>query len=82
MYKLTVFVQITAISDWGHIFAKPKILSRKNNEPTLLILSRAMTVITSISGRPNVSLAYVWKSINKQSSFAKKKIQFFRSTHA
>ena len=24
MYKLTVFVQITAISDWGHIFAKPK----------------------------------------------------------
>ena len=52
----------------------------KNNEPTLFILSRAMTVITSISERPNVSLVHVWKSIKKRSSFAKKKIQLYRST--
>ena len=44
----------------GHIFAKHmRILSRKNNKPTPFILFRAMTVITSISDRPNVSLAHV-----------------------
>ena len=36
----------------------------------------------SISDRPNVNLAPVWKSIKKRSSFAKKKIQLYRSTHA
>ena len=36
-----------------------RILSRKNNEPTLFILFPAMTVITSISDRPNVSLVHV-----------------------
>ena len=32
------------------------MLLQKNNEPTLFILFRARTVITSISDRPNVSL--------------------------
>ena len=36
-----------------------RILSRKNNEPTLSILFRAMTVIASTSDRPNVSLIHV-----------------------
>ena len=36
-----------------------RILLRKNNEPTLFILFRAMTVITSISDRPNVSLVHI-----------------------
>ena len=49
-----------------------RILSRKSNEPTLLILFRAMTVITSISDR----LVQVWKSIKKRSSFAEKKFSF------
>ena len=53
-----------------------RILSRKSNELTLLILFRAMTVITSISDRPNVSLVQVWKSIKKRSSFAEKKFSF------
>ena len=61
---------------WGIFLPNLRILSRKNNEPTLLTLFRAMTVITSISDqtcdRPNVSLVHVWKSIKKQSSFAKK----------
>ena len=61
---------------WGIFLPNLRILSRKNNEPTLFILFRAMTVITSISDqtcdRPNVSLVHVWKSIKKQSSFAKK----------
>ena len=39
-----------------------------------------MTVITSISDRPNFGLVHVWKSIKKRSSFAKKKIQLCRST--
>ena len=38
-----------------------------------------MTVITSISGRPNDSLVHVWKSVKKLSSFTKKKIQLWRS---
>ena len=42
----------------GHIFAKPKDLSRKNNEPTPFILFLAMTVTTNISDRPNVSLVH------------------------
>ena len=36
-----------------------RILSRKNNEPMLFFLFRAMTVITSISDRLNVSLVHV-----------------------
>ena len=36
-----------------------RILLRNNNEPTLFILFHAMTVITSISDGPNVSLVYV-----------------------
>ena len=59
-----------------------RILSRKNNEQTLFILFRAMTVITSTSDRPKVSFVYVCKSIKKPSPFAKKKIQLCRSTHA
>ena len=59
-----------------------RILSRKNNEQTLFILFRAMTVITSTSDRQKVSFVYVCKSIKKPSPFAKKKIQLCRSTHA
>ena len=59
-----------------------RILSRKNNEPTPFILFLAMTVTTNTSDRPNVSLVHVWKSIKKRFSFAKRKIQLYRSTHA
>ena len=31
---------------------------------------------------PNVSLVHIWKSIERRSSFAKKKIQLYWSTHA
>ena len=49
----------------------------------LFILFYVMTVITSISDRPKVSLVRIWKSIIKKlSSFAKKKIQLCGSTHA
>ena len=58
---------------WGIFLVNLRTLSWKNNEPTLFILFRAMTVITSVSDRPNISLVYVWKSIKKLSSFAKKK---------
>ena len=47
------------------------LLSRKNNEPTLLILFRAMTVTMCIPDRPNVSLLHVWRSI-KEVFFCKK----------
>ena len=43
-----------------------RILSLKNNEPTLFILFRAMTVIKSLQDRSNVSLVHVWKSIKKR----------------
>ena len=43
----------------GHIFAKLRTLSRKNNEPTPIILFLAMTVITNTSDRPNVNLVHV-----------------------
>ena len=36
-----------------------RILSRKNNEPTLSILFLALTVTTNTSDRPNVSLVHV-----------------------
>ena len=49
-----------------------RILSRKNNEPTLSILFLAMTVIVSTSDRPNVSLIHVWKSIKERSPFCEK----------
>ena len=48
----------------------------RKTEPTLFILFRAMTVITSTSDRPNVNLVHVWKSIKKRSSFAKRKFSF------
>ena len=67
---------------WGIFSPNLRILSRKNNEPTPFILFLAMTVTTNTSDRPNVSLVHVWKSIKKRFSFAKKKIQLYRSTHA
>ena len=68
---------------WGiflHIFCWGlRTLSWKNNEPTNLF--RAMTVITSVSDRPIISLVYVWKSIKKWCSFAKKKRNSALSEH-
>ena len=73
-FKLKLLKNLFSL--WGIFLPNLRILSRKNNEPTLFILFRAMTVITSKSDqtcdRPNVSLVHVWKSIKKQSSFAKK----------
>ena len=43
----------------GHILPDLRILLRKNNELTLFILFLAMTVIMSISDRPNASLVHV-----------------------
>ena len=68
----TVPVFIKLFSALGHILPNLRILSRKNNEPMLFFLFRAMTVITSISDRSNYSLVHVWKSIKKRSSLAKK----------
>ena len=59
-----------------------RILSRKNNIPTLFILFRPVTVITSISDRPIISLVHVWKSIIRRSSFVKKKENSALSEHA
>ena len=67
---------------WGIFSPNLRILSRKNNEPTPFILFLAMTVTTNTSHRPKVSLVHVWKSIKKRFSFAKRKIQLYRSTHA
>ena len=67
---------------WGIFSPNLRNLSRKNNEPTPFIQFPAMTVTTSTSDRPNVSLVHVWKSINKRFSFTKRKIQLYRSTHA
>ena len=67
---------------WGIFSPNLRILSRKNNETTPFILFHAMTVTTNTSDRPNVSLVHVWKSIKKRFSFAKRKIQLYRSTHA
>ena len=64
---------------WGIFLPNLRILSRKNNESALFTLFRAMSVITSISDRPNVSLVKVWKSIKKRFSFSKKKIQLSSS---
>ena len=44
---------------WGIFSPNPRILSRKNNEPTPFILFLAMTVITNTSDRKNVSLVHV-----------------------
>ncbi|RMX57089.1 hypothetical protein pdam_00008218 [Pocillopora damicornis] len=44
---------------WGIFLPNIKILPRKNNGPTLFILFRAMTVITSVSDRPNFSSVHV-----------------------
>ena len=57
---------------WGIFLPDLRILSRKNNEPKPYILFFAMTVTTNKSGRPNVSLVHVWKSIKKRVSFAEK----------
>ena len=67
---------------WGIFSPNLRILSRKNNEPTPFIVFLAMTVTTNASDRANVSLVHVWKSIKKRFSFAKRKIQLYRSTHA
>ena len=44
---------------WGILFLNQRIPLRRNNEPMLFILFRAMTVITSISDKQNVSLVHV-----------------------
>ena len=67
---------------WGIFSPNQRILSRKNNEPTPFILFLAMIVTSNTSDRPNDSLVHVWKSIKKRFSFAKMKIQLYRSTHA
>ena len=61
-------------SDFGTNFCQTYgSCHERKTEATLFILFRAMTVITSTSDRPNVSLVHVWKSIKKRSSFAKRK---------
>ena len=60
------------LNPWGIFLPNLRILSRKNNEPKPFILFLAMTVTTNTSGRPNVSLVHVWKSIKKRVSFAEK----------
>ena len=58
---------------WGIFLLNLRILLRKINEPTPLILFLAMTVTTNTSDRPKVSLVHAWKSIKKRFSIAKKK---------
>ena len=67
---------------WGKFLPNLRILSLKNNEPTPLILFLVMTVTMNTSDRPNVNLLHIGKSIKKQFSLAKKKIQLYQSTHA
>ena len=49
-----------------------------------MLSSTAATIsaVGILRGASNVSLVHVWKSIKKRFSFAKKKIQLYRSTHA
>ena len=78
-YSHNVKVAQKPFQTLGYIFAKPKDPLTKAQRAKSI---HAMTVITSISERPNVSLVHVWKNIKKRSSFSKKKIQLYRSTHA
>ena len=57
---------------WGIFSPNLTILSRKNNEPTPLILFLAMTVTTNTSDRPNVSLVHRLKDHQKAVFFCKK----------
>ena len=59
-----------------------RILSQNNNKRMLFNLFLAMIMRTNTSDRPTISLVHVWKSIKKQSSFARKKIQLYWSTLA
>ena len=58
---------------WDIFLPNLRILSRKNNEPKLFILFRAMTVTTSISDRPNVSLGTRFKEHQKAVFFSKRR---------
>ena len=44
---------------WGTFLLNLRILLRKNNEPSPFILFPTITVITSLSDGPNVSLVHV-----------------------
>ena len=61
---------------WGIFLPNLRILSRKNNESALFTLFRAMSVITSISDRPNVSLVKFERASKSGFLFQKRKFSF------
>ena len=63
------------------IFVKPKDTVTKEQQTDAIYSIRAMTVITSVSDRSNVSLTHFERAL-KSSLLLHEKIQLRRSTHA
>ena len=65
-----------------HIFAKLKDPVTKEQRTDAIYIIPCNDCDNEYIGQTNVSLVHVWKSIKKRFSFAKRKIQLYRSTHA
>ena len=65
-----------------HIFAKLKYPVTKEQRTDAIYVIPCNDCDNEYIGQTNVSLVHVWKSIKKRFSFAKRKIQLYRSTHA
>ena len=65
-----------------HIFAKLKYPVTKEQRTDAIYVIPCNDCDNEYIGQTNVSLVHVWKSIRKRFSFAKRKIQLYRSTHA
>ena len=75
---MLIFI-FSSITFWDHIvhlwhvFPHYKVLFKMSEMTSLpFILFLAMTVTTNTSGRPNISLVHIWKSIKKLGFFCKK----------
>ena len=65
-----------------HIFAKLKDPVTKEQRTDAIYVIPCNDCDNKHIGQTNVSLVHVWKSIRNRFSFAKRKIQLYRSTHA
>ena len=65
-----------------HLFAKLKDPVKKEQRTDAIYVIPCNDCDNEYIGQTNVSLVHVWKSIKKRFSFAKRKIQLYRSTHA
>ena len=67
---------------WGTFLPNLWILSRKNKLTNAIYSILCNGCDNQYINGPNLSLVHIWKSIKRHSSFAKKKIQLYWSTHA